>query len=519
MNDIDGNGRSHYRQDSAEYRRNGEEIVMNWNQLFKSIASIGRIFNHFPLAIIGLLIGGLVGVGAARMSYVKTYRATALFEMLPSPMRMVLEPLQTAKEAEANKQEEGEVPMLGDDVKLTEKRKQKLEGAMWERQKELREDERRTAINTYRKLLLSPQVQDMTAKKLEQDGIREMASFADAELVEDTNLLEIGAISKDPVVAYLTANAWAKSAIEMLINLNSQQFQMGKSFLWEQYKKSKGEILNFETKIVALKKKANLEVVATNLEAKKSALLANIKELEIIRAEVAALESELPAIEKMVSVEEETEEIQTFLNSKSRKKIRKKLLKRLERNPEQVKDISQYLQGSYDVAQVLNPVYWDLLETHKKKKTRVEILKPKKELYETSVTKLNKEVTELQVSLNSNQITLSSLEKDLEIARKQNAMIFGKVSEAELASAMRFADLRLMSYSAEPASPLPVMAKRKMAICASIGFFLGFMISFYFVMPYVQRRKMMSVVSAMPMGQCAEDVLLKARKPREPLEV
>ncbi|MBI4369904.1 MAG: hypothetical protein HY547_06720 [Elusimicrobia bacterium] len=460
------------------------QLLMAAGRAVGSAGSKMALFlRHTPLVLAGAFVGGSIGYGVAPFFQPNVYVASAIFEMMPSPMRLVLEPLtqDNTVVGRAKEKERADDVHEKEDIVETKTSKRANEAQMLDDQKR-REDEQKATLLTYKTLIKSPQVRDAVRKKMLRQGIKEVGSFSKVEHVSPTNLVQIEAAHADPYIAYETANAWANTVIEFLTDLNSQQYQQGKSFFWTQYNKSKKETADLEAKIIELKRSYQYELKSTELAAKNELLLGYIKEFETTKASMSAMEATLPAIMDLALREERDEPaLRALSDGQERSRIEAKLLKKLERRPEDTVTISKYMADIRNVTGVVNPIYAKLSKQVKDTTISLATEKPRKEMLEQIVDRLSKEVTELQVQVNEFRAKQASLEKDLEIARKQNEMIFGKVSEAELVSAMRFADLRLVSSSSLPESKAPAPTKRFMVFGASWGAFVGFLISYLFL--------------------------------------
>ncbi len=435
--------------------------------LFRSIAAFWK--NRIPFLVVGGTVGVAAGFGMAHILRPNAYQAIALFEMMASPIKNIMEPLSNQAEQTLGSR------TLENNDPLAEKNKSKEQ----QQQKELKTREERLAtITTYKTILMSPQIKQMTRQKLARMGFKEMGGLADIRHIEPTNLLEIQATHPDPEIAYQTANAWAITVIDYLTNLNAEQFQVGKSYFWTQYQKSKNEISRIETKLIALKKEAQFELRETELAAKKEMLLRNIKELEALKANIQSDEASLPTLIQLTKNEEQgSAALRAFQIGKGKSNIETKLLKKLAKNPERIDQIIKNLSTLQTVPSLISPRYVQLEKQTKETAARLATQKPTQFLIEKSIGRLEKEATTLQTSLNEQKIIQTSLEKDLEIVRRQNELIFSKVSEAELASAMRFADLKLVSYSSVPDSKLPPPIKKFAKAGALLGALLGYLAS------------------------------------------
>lgn len=451
-----------------------EESSFDLSMLILPLARAAAEFwrRRVPLMIIGLAVGVAAGRGLARFFQPNAYKATALFEMMPSPMRLIMEPLlnrpdQTVGGRALEKENE-------------QFEKNRLLEQQTKKSDEKEKEEKQAAVTTYQALIRSPQVHEMTRIRLAGMGIKETVGMGDVVHVAPTNLLELQVAHPDPHIAYQAANAWAQSVVDHLTNLNTEQFQEGKSYFWTQYRRSKKEIEAIQSKVLSLKDQAQFELTGISLAAKKDKLIADMKELETIKIELISNERSLPVLEKFLEQEIENDPtIMALKNNPSRLKIKEKLLKQLYRNPSLAQGIVQQIDGVEKIPEMMNPSYARLVQEIKQKLQKQAILKPRKTLLEESVTVLTEEVTHRQTALTENTLKLASLEKDLEIARKQNEIIFGKISEAELASALRFADLKLVSYSSLPEEKLPAPVKKFTKLGALWGLLLGYALSFF----------------------------------------
>ena len=315
-------------------------------------------------------------------------------------------------------------------------------------------------METYKKVLLSTHILSMTEKKLLNQGISTPAALSLVEPIVGTNLIEIKTKNKDPRTTYLTANAWADSIVEFLIDLNTERYQVGKIFYSEQHRKNINRISELEGRLLEVRMQAQSETVKAEIDAKNRILLANISELEKVKSEIERLEAETPALSQIKTAQEENRNLQLLLKNDKGLRINQKLIDQAVSKPQRASNLAESLVNTSKLEGALSPHYATVKDRLEQNQFKLSSLVPTRKYLEHSCAELSEMVTRLQTRYDKDRVLMETLQDELELAHKQNALVFEKIGEAELAGAIRLADLRLISYSREPSSPLPPKTKK-----------------------------------------------------------
>ncbi|GEM_PF-4469397 len=384
----------------------------------------------------GALVGAVAGIVLALLLVAllpKRYQTSALLEVSPAPLRQVMQPLEGLG---------GQ--LVAQDPALTQNK---------------------GFAKSYETMVAATNVFVLVKKNIQAKGASlEGASF-EAKIIPLTQLLELRVIAPKPENAIVATNAWADSIIEAFSNQGAELFQRSQSFLSGQYQKSKGEIDTLEAKINAIQ--ARLEVKEVELNAKKPQLLSGIKELVEIEPQIDSLKITLPVYK------EEIKKHDKVIPASSRSDAG------TASSPNYTVNLTPSGGGGEVkfVAYGANPIYMDLERKISEGDMKLATLVPRKEQLHRLLGSLKKEVDDLQEFVDAKNLEKNQAERALGIAKKSYDLVYGKMSDAEFASTLRLANLRVIGYAAD-ASLINRRTQFMLGGGAS-GFFLGFLLMYW----------------------------------------
>ncbi|MGI5922164.1 MAG: GumC family protein [Syntrophomonadaceae bacterium] len=274
-----------------------------------------------------------------------------------------------------------------------------------------------------------------------------LAGMINAEVVKDSNLIQVKVTNADPVLAAKIANTLTSEYLQLMTDKNQEQMNRSGSFLNKQEKATNKDLAEAQEKLKQLQSQPRGVAVLEAEFNKKSEDLVNFQsqlktaqvEVQQLNSGVNSLEKELAATPKMIDVEKYNE-----------------------------------TDGSTTRTQESNPLYVALAQQLAEKKSALAEKQAASGGLQVLVGSLSQELDALQAELAQKKMQQDDLQRQVDRLKETSNTLAKKGTEAQIAKSIDLGDTRVMVVSEASVPTDPVKPNKKLNI--AIAFVLGLML-------------------------------------------
>ena len=318
-------------------------------------------------------------------------------------------------------------------------------------------------IPTHEALLKTNVVLEKVIDRLDLKDVRGVklnpSSIADAlnvKQTKDTNILELTAEASSAKKAAELSNAWAQEYERYNQALISGQVKGTVDFVADQFEIAKQNLAEVEGKINDFKDKYKVDLMKAELDMKKAKLNRAKKELMDLEIILKTKEDSLKELRKEFAKQEKF-----IVVSKA---ITDDALWQKSSAEENASDMDKKKLKSEEI----NPIYRNLETRIVDTEIELNTLRPGLEYLRQSVIPCEKEIDELDKTINKKELELVQLNRQVEIYKKTYHNLSNKIEDARIAKAEQFGEVKMVSPALIPQYST---RSKKMQNCIAICFF------------------------------------------------
>jgi capsular polysaccharide biosynthesis protein len=275
----------------------------------------------------------------------------------------------------------------------------------------------------------------------------------EANVMQDSNLIQVKVNHTDPLLAAQIANALTEEYLQLMTEKNQEQMSRSVTFLENQAKLTDKELSSAEQKLQEFQSQPRGVAVLESEFAKKSEDVANFSsrytmaqvELQQLNAGVNRLQQELSVTPNMVQVEHYNESTGTLINT-----------------------------------QEINPLYVSISQQLAEKNAALAEKQGEYQGLQLMVATMNGELDSLQADLASKRIEQNRLQSEVDRLQKTAETLTQKGTETKIAKSIDLGDSSVMVVSAAsvPSDPIKPNKKLNVAIATLLGLMLFTLVAF-----------------------------------------
>lgn len=301
---------------------------------------------------------------------------------------------------------------------------------------------------------------DRSGKAISPDSLLKKLSIKE---VKETNVLQLEAMDINPKITQDIVNVWA----EQYINY-SQEFLDGEirgkgDFIDNQFNVAQKNFLSVEQKIRDFKNQYKLDLMRSELDAKKAKLNEYKKEqidseiiLKVTADSLAELKQQISQQDKFIVVS---------------KAITNDAL--WQKNEKDLSTLDKKLRD-----EKINPIYLDLEKRIVNTQVEFNILKSKVEYLKPAQAELEKEINELAKIINEKEFELAQLERQEKIYKRSYDALAMKSEEVRMVRTAQLGEVKIISSAYEPRVPMSRNTKKLVAITGMLSLMFGIFLAF-----------------------------------------
>jgi capsular polysaccharide biosynthesis protein len=312
-------------------------------------------------------------------------------------------------------------------------------------------------MSTYLGQLKSEALMNRIIKKLhlnpEQYNASALAGMIDAQVVQDSNLIQVNVTSPDRLLASRIANTLSDEYLKLMTEKNQEQMSRSVAFLEKQKKINDKELDKAEEKLKELMSQprgvAVLEAEFTKLSEDSvnanSTLKTTRVEIQQLNSSINVLTNELASTSKIISVDQFNENT-----------------------------------GNTYKSQEVNPVYVTLSQQLSEKKTALAEKQGQYEALNIQVGELSAELDAQQADLAAKKLDQDKLQSEVDRLKKTSETLAQKGTETQISKSIDLGDTSVIVVSAAsiPTSPVKPNKTLNIAIALVLGLIIFTLLAF-----------------------------------------
>ncbi len=312
-------------------------------------------------------------------------------------------------------------------------------------------------MNTYLGQLQSEALMKRVIKKLDLDeeGITpaDLSTMIEAEVVQDSNLIQVKVNNNDPELAARIANTLTEEYLQLMTDKNKEQMSRSVTFLDEQQAKNNKSLEKAEQALKDYQSQPRGVAVLQAEFTKKSTDLADLTSRQsLAQVELRQLTSGVNQIQAELSVTSNMVTVDNY-------------------NPN---------TGSIVKGQEVNPVYVNLAQQLGEKKAALAEKQGEVQGLNTMVSAMSAELDALQAELAQKTIDQDKLQREVDRLKKTSETLAQKGTETQIAKSIDLGDtsVTVVSEASIPGEPVKPNKKLNVAIAAVLGLVIFTLLAF-----------------------------------------
>jgi len=323
-------------------------------------------------------------------------------------------------------------------------------------------------LNTHLQLLVSNAVLEEVSKEINKKySPEELSGKLKPEVVKKTSLIELNVRDTDPVLAKDIADTWAKVYIEKSRKFISEETASSTNFMYKEYEDTRKKLEEKEKEYRDFLRNSEYDFVLNRYKVLKNKIAKYEKdlinkedEIEVTKRGIESLNNEIKKHNRFITLSKAITDNALWQKVEKGDVLWDKLKnKKLE-------------------TQVLNPVYQELEKKLADNHVKLERLNKEYEYIKNKYVKTKKEYEELEKKVNGLKEKKLAIERDIDFIKRKYNAIYSKITDALLVSKANLGDVKIVSFSNLPDSPVSPRKKRIVLITFFISFFVSLILSF-----------------------------------------
>ena len=282
---------------------------------------------------------------------------------------------------------------------------------------------------------------------------------------KDTGVLQLEAEDNDSGRAKEIANAWAQEYIGYSQELILGDVKGTGEFITDQFEVVKQNLVRAEEAIKDFKNKYKIDLMRAELDIKKKKL--NEYKNEVIDIEMS-LNTQRDSLEEF---KKEIEKQEKFI-------IVSKAITNDALWQKSEKDLSG-LDKKKLRSEEINPIYENLETEIVNTEISLNTLKQKREYLTNDIKQFQKDIDELEKTINQKEFESTQLNRQAEIYKRTYDGLSVKIEEARIAKAIQLGEVKIVSPAFKPEKPVWPNKLLNVAISAVVGLLIGIFLAFF----------------------------------------
>lgn len=338
------------------------------------------------------------------------------------------------------------------------------------------------SLGTHKSLLISNIVLERIGNKLnltDKSGNKllpeDLSDKLNIKETKETNIIQLEVQDTDPKSAKEIANTWAREYIIYNMELISGEVKGTGDFIAGQFEITKQNLVQYEEKAKDFKGKYKIDIMRAETDIKKTNLNGYKKELMEIEITLKTKEDFLREFKKEIEKQEKFTIVSKAITDDA---LWQQALKE-----KRVSDLDKKKLRSEEI----NPIYRDLETKIVDTEIEINTIRPKTEYLKNSITLTEKEIDELERTINQKEFELTQLNRQIEIYKRTYDNLSPKIEDMRLAQAVQLGEVRIISPAIELKYSIKPNKIQMVAISGIVGLFIGIILSFF--VEYWQKGK------------------------------
>lgn len=280
-----------------------------------------------------------------------------------------------------------------------------------------------------------------------------LSKMIEAQVVKDTNLIEVKVNHHNPVLACRIANTLSDEYVKMMTEKNKQQMSRSVEFLEEQKQATEKDLEKAERELKKLQGQARgIPVLEMEFNKKAESLAASTTRLQVARVELQQVEAALAELERSLVTTPKTIEVEN-LNEAT---------------------------GALTRSQEVNPLYVSVAQDVAKQRAAVAEKRGEIEGLQAMVGSLAVELDALQAELADKRMQQEKLQREVDRLRNTCETLAQKATETKIAKSIDLGDSSfvVISEASVPTTPVKPNKKLNVAVAVVLGLVVFTLLAF-----------------------------------------
>ena len=284
---------------------------------------------------------------------------------------------------------------------------------------------------------------------------------------EQTNIFQLYATDKDPLLAMNLANVWAQEYIQYSRELISGEIKGVGDFVEDQFTIAKKNLVQAEQNEATFKDRYKIDLMQAELTLKKNKLNSSKNDLLNMQSNIETQEDLLKELK--IQIANQNRFIVTSKAMSDDAMLQQSV---------QEKDSADFDKMKIK-SESINPIYQDLESRSINTETELNVNRSKIVYLQENIKLLEKDVNEIEKTFDQNQIEYDQLNRELTASKKTYDHFSAMIQEAQMAKAAELGEVKLVSTAYQPQHHVTSNIIKNIMRAGIIGLMVGFFVAFF----------------------------------------